>query len=258
MKSDDHRPIFVTYWWAKSKHTTNPNTQYNHTEKKKTSRLLTYQETTDQLRKDVESFGLDFYSTRITNGNYQSNINYKAQFIRKCLMKYKRPVVYMDNDLRMYKYPSKFVNVVNNNVDFMALNWNGTNRNHIFETAGPLFYFGYTPNAFRLLNEWIEISTLPIHQGKADDRLLAMVFVISNASAWCRYKWFQTNYLYFPAYFNDVPKHKVIIGHPYDSTDESDAFHLGASKNRIPQRYHQIVHNNWFTKSKKINKQTHR
>lgn len=241
MKPNHHLPIFVTYWWAKSKYTLNPNTKFDHMKKKESSGMLTYQQTAKQLKSDVESFGLDFYYTRIKNDNYQSNINYKAQFIRKCLLRFKRPVVYMDNDLRMYKYPHMFVNT--NNIDIMALNWNGTKKTSVFETAGPLFYFGYTPNAIRLLDEWIKLSALPIHRGKADDRLLAMAFSMSNASIWCKFKWLRTDYLYFPAYFDDLPKHKIVIGHPYDSTDESDAFKLGSSKNRIPRHYYQTIYN---------------
>jgi len=232
-------PICVTYWWSKSKNEINKNTRYDHFQKKEIH-PLTFYETTEQLKHDVTSKGLEFFSKRISNGDYQSNINFKPRFIKDCLIKFKRPVIYMDNDLRMYKKPVIFTNKKNIDIDFMALNWNKTKKER-FETAGPLFYFNYTKSSLRLLDEWIYLTRLPQHKGKADDRLLAMVFVMRKAHTWCIYKWLDNTYLYFPAYFNDIPKSKVVICHPYFSTSEDEAYKLGASKNRIPQGYDKIV-----------------
>lgn len=237
------RPIFVTYWWAKNKNDINMNTSYDHF-RNTLQTPITYLQTTEQLQHDVTSKGLEFFSKRIRYGDYQTNINYKPRFIKECLRKFKRPVVYMDNDLRMYKYPRLFVSKSTNvlNIDFMALNWN-KNKDR-FETAGPLFYFNNTTSSHRLLNEWIRLTELPKFKGKADDRLLAMAFATTNAKTWCHYKWFDTSYLYFPAYFNDVPKSKVVICHPYHSTSEDEAHLLGASKNRVPQGYESTIKRN--------------
>jgi hypothetical protein len=233
--------VFVTYWWAKSKHDTNPNTTYDHLEKKDTNRALTYFDTTEQLRRDVESKGLVFYAKRKRFGDYQSNINYKPRFIKECLRKFKQPVVYLDSDLRVYKRPELFLSPsTTRNVDFMALNWNGDRLP--FETAGPVFYFGNTPNATTLLDAWIRLTDMETHRGKADDRLLAMAFATENASSWCNYRWFPPTYLYFPAYFSNIPKHKVVIGHPYDSTSETDAHRrFGTAKNRVPSNYTRVI-----------------
>lgn len=233
--------VFVTYWWARSKHDTNPNTTYDHFEKKITNRALTYLETTEQLRSDVESKGLVFYAKRKRFGDYQSNINYKPRFIKECLRKFKQPVVYLDSDLRVYKRPELFLSPSSTrNVDFMALNWNG--KRLPFETAGPVFYFGNTPNATKLLDAWIRLTDMETHRGKADDRLLAMAFASENAPSWCNYQWFDNTYLYFPAYFSNIPKPKVVICHPYDSTSETDAHRrFGTAKNRVPTHYHRVI-----------------
>jgi hypothetical protein len=238
------RPIFVTYWWAKNKNEINTNTSYDHFQNK-SQKPITYLQTTEQLGKDITSKGLDFFSKRIRYGDYQTNINHKPQFIKECLNKFKRPVVYMDNDLRMYKYPTKFVPKTTkaSTTDFMALNWNERDHKnkHRFETAGPLFYFNNTTSSRRLLDEWIRLTELPKFKGKADDRLLAMAFVTTKASTWCRYKWFDNTYLHFPAYFDDVPKSKVVICHPYYSTSEDEAHQRGACKNRVPQGYESTI-----------------
>jgi hypothetical protein len=231
----NNTPLFVTYWWSKSKNDTNKNTTFDHFENKKKI-PKTFLETTEQLKKDVTSKGLDFYYKRIPHGDYQTNINFKPQFIKECVLKFKRPIVYMDNDLRMYKIPQHFLKT--NNYDFMALNWNTKNY---FETAGPLFYFNHTESSLCLLDEWIKLTRLKKFKGKADDRLLVMAYMKTKAYKWCVHKWLGNEYLYFPAYFDNVQKNKVVICHPYLSTSEDEAHKLGSCKNRIPQGYDKTI-----------------
>ena len=58
------QPIFVTYWWAKNIKEINTNTSYDHF--RKTSQTpITYFQTTEQLRNDVTSKGLDFFLFQI-------------------------------------------------------------------------------------------------------------------------------------------------------------------------------------------------
>lgn len=229
------QPLFVTYWWSKTKHDTNANTRYDHF-LQKLQNPITFNQSTEQLQSDVISKGLDFYSKRIPYNDYQNNINFKPQFIKNCITKYKRPVIYMDNDLRMYKKPNIFLKT--KNIDFMALNWNTGN---LFETAGPLFYFNNTKSALRLLDEWIRLTQLQKYKGKADDRLLVMAYMQTRAYNWCKHKWLDSRYLYFPAYFKNVKKQDVVICHPYFSTPEDEAHKLGSSKNRIPKGYSKAV-----------------
>ena len=225
------KPIVCTYWWSK-KNAINNNTNYDF-DKQAYCEPKTYSQLVDDISNDCKRLNLPFYAKRIPCDNYQKNINYKPQFIKHCLRKWKRPVVYIDSDMRIVRYPLLFDNL--SNTDFMALNWRNDGT---FETSGGIFYFNNTLPAKRLLDCWI--SELAKNQGKADDRVLAMVIAKHNVINWCKCTWLPKSYLHFPAY-SSTKTNRVIISHPYKSTDEEDAYRMGSSKNRIPRNYNKVV-----------------
>lgn len=224
-------PIVCTYWWSK-RNAVNDNTNYDY-EKQEYCQPKSYHQLVDDLYNNCKKLNIPFYAKRITCDNYQKNINYKPRFIKHCLQKWKRPIVYIDCDMRILKYPTLFDNTSNN--DFMAINWR---NNGTFETSGGVFYFNNTVPAKQLLGLWIK--QLEHERGKADDRVLAMVVAKHRVTDWCKCAWLPKTYLHFPAY-SSASKKSVVISHPYKSTDEEEAYRMGSSKKRIPNNYHKVV-----------------
>ena len=121
---------------------------------------------------------------------YQSAINAKPLFIKKALETCQgRSVLYIDGDMFIHKYPAIFDM---ENVDFMAQGWDfdpRTNKRfaihqcfdpYIFETSGGTMYYGNTQTARKLLDDWAAASAEPQNYGKADDRVLSMIFTQYN------------------------------------------------------------------------------
>ena len=121
---------------------------------------------------------------------YQVAINAKPLFIKKALItaaeKGLKGVVYIDGDMTVNSYPDIFDMP---NIDFMARGWNIDPRSSkayrtdftcfdpwIFETSGGIMYFGNTPGAHAILDAWIRATQRPVHAGKADDRIISLIF----------------------------------------------------------------------------------
>jgi hypothetical protein len=224
------KPLFITYWWGKDKKP--PKTNY-----------ATYKELAECWEANCKKFNLDFiavYMPRFEGANYQDSINFKPQFIIQMIKKYKRPVVYLDLDITILKNPKFFFNKPD--IDLMFVNWNsdkritGTSDPFTLETAGFVYYFSDSKQSLTLLNHWNK--KLKMRKGKADDRVLAMVFHETRALLWCRVNWLPIEYYYVPQFY-DLPglKKKAVIGHLNDFTSEEEAFAFGSSRNRIPANY---------------------
>lgn len=192
---------------------------------------------------------------------YQYAINGKPMFIKKVLDtlrdmgKKDVGVLYIDGDMDIHTYPSLFDTP---NVDFMARGWNIDPRDHgkyfldkayfnpyIFETSGGTMFFGNTDSARRILDSWIAISASPEQNGKADDRLLSMVYTTKPLlldtnliQLPIEYLWLTDKYQKrFQPPHQDASKAGAIIEHPACLTGEERAAEQGASTNRQPIGY---------------------
>lgn len=125
---------------------------------------------------------------------YQYGINIKPYFIKKSLEKcsqqgQNRSVLYIDGDMFANKFPRIFET---QGVDLMLRGWGIDPRSnnkflnsvcfdpYIIETSGGTMFFGNTPNAHTILNDWDAESCLAKNAGKADDRILSMVLSLNN------------------------------------------------------------------------------
>ena len=126
-------------------------------------------------------------------GGYQLAINAKPLFIKsalQCLKDNKEPdqearaVVYIDGDMYIRKYPNLFDMP---DVDYMARGWWTDPRSsefmnavtydpYLFETSGGIMYFSQSFESTALINYWVKVSTTVSQQGKADDRLISLIF----------------------------------------------------------------------------------
>lgn len=197
-------------------------------------------------------------------GDYQNAINGKPLFIKRALDTLKAMpgkedwgVLYIDGDMDIHKYPAIFDTP---NVDFMARGWNVDPRDfrgyeeavcfdpYIFETSGGTMYFGNTQTARLLLDSWMIASSDPKQVGKADDRILSMVFTQQKFALEgtviqlpIEYLWLTDKYEgRFDGEEEDARHSDAIIEHPACLTGEERAADQGAAANRYPVGYEVI------------------
>jgi len=188
---------------------------------------------------------------------YQMAINAKPLFIKHALkLCGDRAVVYIDGDMFIRKYPAIFDMP---NVDFMSRGWNVDPRaSHVidtsirynpykFETSGGIMYFSHSREAHQLMDYWITETAKPYNSGKADDRILSMIF---NAKKFLlnmtiiqlpvEYLWLTLDYddrmmEYVYDYNKTLMDSTIYIDHPECLTSEETAEGAGASSDRTPK-----------------------
>lgn len=192
-------------------------------------------------------------------GGYQLAINAKPLFIKKSLeMCNGRAVLYIDGDMTIRKYPTIFDI---DDVDFMARGWWIDPRSsykmsesimydpYLFETSGGTMYFSQSPESKTLIDLWIGESDKKSQAGKADDRILSLVF--NTKKLLCNlkiiqlpieYLWLTLDYderLLEEVYDWDPTKmsDSIFIDHPECLTSEDTATGAGASSDRTPKYY---------------------
>ena len=232
--------------------------------------------TFDEMIVEWESYckkvGVNYVAvnTELPREMYQYGINAKPIFIKRVLdvlkntSEYKmesgnsRAVLYIDGDMWMLKYPHIFdIDCV----DFMARGWNMDPRSkerglakpyydpYIFETSGGTMYFGNTQTARNLLDEWEAASSPFSQKGKADDRILSMIFTKNTMVLGTNlidlpieYLWLTDNYKgYLKDQSNPASLDDAYIEHPYCLTGEERASSQGAAANRMPDGYEEEI-----------------
>jgi hypothetical protein len=185
--------------------------------------------------------------------DYQLAINAKPRFIRRALeLCDGRAVVYIDGDMVIKKYPHIFDM---DDIDLMARGWNIDPRGnskykrsifidpYVFETSGGIMYFSKTPESQLLLNKWIQESETVKQYGKADDRILSLVFNTYRLLLPLKIIQLPIEYLWLTlAYDNwvdvtDEEYEQIYVTHPECLTTEDTAAKSGASSDRTPKYY---------------------
>ena len=192
-------------------------------------------------------------------GGYQMAINAKPLFIKKSLeLCIGRNILYIDGDMYIRKYPTIFDMT---DVDFMARGWNIDPRSsdrleesimydpYVFETSGGTMFFGQSKESKVLIDKWNQESDKPYNEGKADDRILSLVF--NTQKFLCNmkiiqlpieYLWlslaYDEGYLLENSYYDynfAKIKQSIFIEHPECLTSEETASGSGASSDRLPK-----------------------
>ena len=217
----------------------------------------------DVWTKMCESIGCNYiveeYPEFAAPGKYQLAINLKPLFIKEALITAAaegRGVLYIDGDMTIKRYPDIFDMP---SIDFMARGWNADPRGsvkylkndicfdpYIFETSGGTMFFAPTRPAVTLLKEWARVSGLPEMQGKADDRILSMVFTtgrqneaVSSIQLPIEYLWLTDAYDFQKP--EDIVKDRIYIEHPACLTAEETARDQGAAASREPPNYEKVI-----------------
>ena len=192
-------------------------------------------------------------------GGYQLAINAKPLFIKKMLeLCSDRAVLYIDGDMGILKYPRIFDI---QDVDFMARGWWMDPRSsykmsesimydpYTFETSGGTMFFSQSKEASILIEKWIFESDKIYQSGKADDRILSLIFNTNKFLCNMKiiqlpieYLWLSLDYddrMLEEVYDYDTAKmnESIFIDHPECLTSEDTASGSGASSDRTPKFY---------------------
>lgn len=190
-------------------------------------------------------------------GGYQLAINAKPLFIKKALDAcMPRAVVYIDGDMTMNRYPEIFDM---EGIDYMARNWHIDPRSsykhvegdivvdpYTFETSGGIMYFSQSPEAKNLLAKWINESAKFLNSGKADDRIISLIFNSYRLLAPMKIIQLPVEFLWLTLDYDDtisdelVDRERIYVEHPECLTSEDTAASSGAALNRQPKYYQGI------------------
>lgn len=196
----------------------------------------------------------DYFSR---NREYQLAINAKPLFIKHALKLCKgRAVVYIDGDMFIRKYPAIFDMP---NIDFMSRGWNIDPRSsynigtsimfnpYKFETSGGIMYFSNSSESIKLMDMWIDESAKSYNEGKADDRILSIIFNAKKLLLNMTIIQLPIEYLWLTLDYDDrMLEHiydwdknemdsTIFIDHPECLTSEETAEGAGASSDRSPK-----------------------
>ena len=224
----------------------------------------TYDKMIEQWIADCNKHKCNYVSAEYTffqqPGMYQYGINAKPLFIKKALESCEgRGVLYIDGDMRPNTYPAVFDM---KNVDYMARGWNMDPRAsdeyengicfdpYIMETSGGTMFFSNTPWAHKVLDVWIEASSKFESKGKADDRIISLMFMERDFMRQINFIQLPIEYLWLTDFYNfhnrkDASADKTEIEHPACLTGEDRAAEQSGesiTNSREPEGYHEKIH----------------
>jgi hypothetical protein len=221
---------------------------------------LTFEEMINGWELECRKIGCNFMSVEYPEfaqpGGYQLAINAKPLFIQKALeLCAPQGVLYIDGDMYVRKYPNVFDI---QDIDFMARGWWIDPRAscqmeesimydpYTFETSGGTMFFSQSKEANFLIKKWISESSKPYNKGKADDRILSLVFNTNKLLCNMKliqlpieYLWLSLDYDNRMLELYDYSKisQSIFIEHPECLTSEDSASGAGACSDRTPKFY---------------------
>jgi hypothetical protein len=230
---------------------------------------MTYDKMIDKWEQECAKFKCNHMAVEYPEftkpGGYQLAINAKPLFIQKALESCgHRSVLYIDGDMFIRKYPHLFDL---QDVDFMARGWLIDPRSswkmeesitydpYTFETSGGTMFFSQSMEAKQLINKWVEISGKSYQIGKADDRILSLVFntykflcAMKIIQLPIEYLWLTLDYderMLDAIYDGDkyAMAQSILIEHSECLTSEDTATGSGAASDRTPKFYGYLEEN---------------
>jgi hypothetical protein len=107
-----------------------------------------YEKEVKRLINSLRRFNLPYHIEAIESiGPWIANVNYKPKFCKKMLESYNKPILYLDSDAVVRKYPKLF-DIIDCDI---AIHY----RNGVELLTGTL-YFNNTSPARRIIEEWIK------------------------------------------------------------------------------------------------------
>jgi hypothetical protein len=115
-----------------------------------------YEQEVENLRRSLVSFNLRYSIEGVPNlGSWMLNTHHTPTFIKRMLDAAGCPVIYLDADSVVLRYPHEFYTVPND-VDFGCCYFNWPKRRP--ELSGAVLYFSQSKLSHRILDEWIEAN----------------------------------------------------------------------------------------------------
>lgn len=106
-----------------------------------------YKDEAKELINSLKSFGVEYVVENVKcNGSWIRNVNYKPTFIREKIEEWNRPVVYIDVDARVKKYPTLF-----DDIDCDFAYWLCKNGDYRISASGTLYF---RPEALWFIKQW--------------------------------------------------------------------------------------------------------
>ena len=222
---------------------------------------MNYETMIEKWQRECEKFNCNHMAVEYPEfalpGGYQLAINAKPLFIKKALEACgQRSVLYIDGDMFIRKYP-KIFDI--KDVDFMARGWwidprsswkmeeSITYDPYTFETSGGTMMFSQSNESKQLIGKWVEEASKPHQVGKADDRILSLVFNTYKFLTSLKVIQLPIEYLWLTLDYDDrmldmvydYNKYKmdntIIIEHSECLTSEDTASGSGAASDRTPK-----------------------
>lgn len=127
------------------------------------------------LKETLDKFSIDTSNVQPFDslGSWEKNCQYKAEFIKGKLLYLNEPVIWLDSDARLLKYPGLFEDITTD-VGFYYLK----SRDGYSLLSGTM-YFKPCPSVYSLLDSWIELNKT---NDKWDQRNLSEVVEDSTVS----------------------------------------------------------------------------
>jgi hypothetical protein len=125
-----------------------------------------YKEIAEQyLISSVNKLNIPNYIIEVPDlGSWKNNTNYKPIFIKECLEKFNKNLVWIDCDATINYYPIYFDQLDNSSIDFAyhllswELHYGRLSDKNKFQLASGTLYFKNNEKINQLINKWIELS----------------------------------------------------------------------------------------------------
>jgi len=112
-----------------------------------------YEKEFHNLEKSFKEFNLEYEIDAIqSQGDWFANCFYRATFLKQKLLRHKQPVVWIDCDAIVRRYPEFLFQL---NCDFAC--YIHTRKSKVKELFGGTMYLNYTENSFKLLDLWCQL-----------------------------------------------------------------------------------------------------
>ncbi|MGE4357515.1 MAG: hypothetical protein AB7E08_03040 [Candidatus Omnitrophota bacterium] len=107
-----------------------------------------YKQEAEELEKTLKEFNLDYEIKAIEDkGGWDRNTHYKPMIIREALEKYRKPVLYVDADARIKKYPA-LIDEIAGKYDIAYHCYGG------WRVASGTLLFDYNQRVIDFIKEW--------------------------------------------------------------------------------------------------------
>jgi hypothetical protein len=133
-----------------------------------------YPQHAKRLERECWDLGIELYIKELeSTGSYRTNCGKKPVFILDCLQEFRRPVLWLDVDASILKYPSQISNETQIYYDIAAVR-KKPNLDHWYVGS---IWFNHTEPVLRFVSDWCDNS-----DGFADDGVFQETYTAHRAN----------------------------------------------------------------------------